>query len=219
MSWDAVAWFGYSQTYLPQAATPTDPVQAHRWSMARTVGAKMHLWLPVLRDARLGRLDPDWRTLLPVAGSNDAGETMLTSTAMQLAATPLMLWEPWVSPRTLHDALNAWYREAAALFFDALFITREAISDGRAPDDDWHRHTLPSTIQTAVASLHYSFQAGLIDHTAPTASGTNMLDVGAADTALWPADTELFGPAPTYWQADATPVISTEAVHLAPGTN
>lgn len=31
--------------------------------------------------------------------------------------------------------------------------------------------------------------------------GTNMLDVGAADTALWPADVELFGPAPTYWQA------------------
>ena len=218
MSWDAVAWFGYSQTCLPHAAASANPAQAQRWSMARTVGAKLHLLLPLLRDARLGQLPHDWRSRLPVAGSSDDAETMMTSTAMQLAATPLMPWEPWASA-TRQDALNAWYREAAGLFFDALFVAREAIADGRAPDDDWHRHTLPLTIQTAIVSLHYSFQAALVDHAALTETATNSLAAGAADTAMWPADTELFGPAPDYWQPNTSPEPASEAVRIAPGAN
>lgn len=160
MAWDQLARFGLTQACLAPAP---EAALAAKYSWARGVGARTYLLLPVLRDARIGQLDGDWRQQLPTIGIGaDGFGVALATMVMELYELPTQLWEPLAAgDGNAATALNSWHHAVTTLLFDVSFVAREAIAEGRAPDDDWHRVALPQLLQSAVLVASRSFATAL----------------------------------------------------------
>jgi hypothetical protein len=172
-----------------EQATLDDPGAA----MARGVGARCYLWLATLWAARTGELRAGWRDDLPACDETSC--VAIAAAAMDLAGLEIQPWERHAGGvGGVQAAVNAWYQAVTVMLFDANFMLRDAIVEGRCPDDEWHRHTLPGALQQAVYTTQMSFNTALFDDHERFAF---LRDCGPLG---WPADSALLGPAPDTWR-------------------
>lgn len=183
-SWDLVRWFCH------ELATMSGTADVHHH--VRGMGAHCFLWLSALQVARTGQLLARWRLTLPMP--DETPSVAIATAAMDLAAQPPQLWEPFVAGvGGRQAAANSWYQATSVMLFDAIFLARDAVAQGWVPDDEWHRHTLPMALQQAALTAQAAFNTVVRpEH-----------EDGVWSSAAWSADGSLVtAPVPWYWDCD-----------------
>jgi len=120
--------------------TPADAAYIEAWREKATRGIYVttrHMMIGgILERARLGTLDPSWRThLLTYFPAARSDATKASATLVQLEATdlPVQPWEPYAAGGDWREALDAWY--SATLALEAEYEAEKA-ERPRPPADD-----------------------------------------------------------------------------------
>lgn len=184
----SVRWFCHELATQPGA----EDVHHH----VRGMGARCLMWLSALQAARTGHLTARWRLNLPMP--DETPSVAIATAAMDLAAQPPQLWEPFVAGAGGRQAAaNSWYQATSVMLFDAIFLARDAAAQGWVPDDEWHRHTLPMALQQAPFTAQAAFNTAVLDE------HEELLESWRASSAAWTADVSLVtAPTPWYWDCD-----------------
>lgn len=88
---------------------------AERSQLSTAAWARIMLLGDVLRQARQGKLSPNWRDNLADSALHPLSRQALLEAARVLRSSPRAPWEPWVAQGDWRRALESWFSASLAL--------------------------------------------------------------------------------------------------------